>query len=217
VIRPTVPPHASTTYSIKIDPTKIKDKQGDAVTNDANGPIRTTYSFTTEGLYPIPNAFTGATAVSPDFTSPDAMGNPTKVAPDDAFLISLNANVDPATVTDGIVTVKAADGSTVAVHAFLDQGGDPTMCIANPRQVDIVPAAGAWAAGTYSITVAGIKSDTGAATLATDVTGKTLGLSGKFTSDPATMATNPAEMVVGPAQCAAPAPADGGAPVDGGM
>src|SRR5438445_735093 len=43
----------STTYTIKIDPSKIKDKKGQTLAEDVNGAVKTTYSFTTEPAYPL--------------------------------------------------------------------------------------------------------------------------------------------------------------------
>ena len=208
VIKPKAPLAPSAMYTIKIlDPSKIKDHAGHALTADVNGmPIAAgaSYAFTTEALYPI----TFSADASKDV-----------IAPNDVLTLATNANVDPETITTKNVTVTMG-GMPVMVEAFADPGGDPKKCAMNENdeQIDIVRVTAPgmptdWAPGDYLLTVAVSSADNAKAGLMTDAFGTTPYAMIKFTvkgmkGDPKTD-SNAVDNFLLPEQCVVPMP-DGG-------
>jgi hypothetical protein len=149
VLKPEAPLTAATTYTLTIDPAKLVDRAGQALASDPAGPIRTTYTFTTEALYPV--------AASPDvLTSTSAA-----IAPNTVIQLELNA---AAVEAGAAVEVRDASGAPVATLVWLDRA-DAEDCEGSlsPRLLDVVrlSVTGApepWAPGAYTINYGGVRA-----------------------------------------------------------
>lgn len=169
VIKPKAPLIPKTKYTIQLDGTAIKDRQGNTGVDQNGSPLGSPYSlsFTTEGvvLGDTSNSLTG-TASFPDFNAPSP-GPPARmlcpkgkfcIAPNDVIQLFFWTSVDPATAK---VTLTGPSGIQPEVN--LDQGSDPTMCMANsnPNVLDVWNTTGtgattmpvAWPKGDYTMMV----------------------------------------------------------------
>lgn len=140
-------------YTIKINGASFKDSKGQAITNDANGPIKSEgYTFTTEGLYIA-----------------DAAPKLTAVAPNDVVTFTTNAFVADDSIS---VVVKDGAGMTVA-NALAWPELDPKTCtgaagnLINVFLTDGMGNPTGWTpGGTYTITVSAKDAATGKVELA---------------------------------------------------
>lgn len=195
-------------YTIRLDATKIRDRSG--ATAAPIGAI----AFTTEPLT--------VTAANPALTStiPDVR----VIAPNDALTLSLNADVDEATLTPDNVAVLASDGSAVATRAFAARGRDPSRCVLDGTTVVIVRSSSSgqartWAEGQYALTIRGVRDVSDRSAIHAAPTSTTGVYAGSFTvtgpaTDPA-MDTRAFSNFVLPEACASAGAGDGGAPLAG--
>lgn len=156
VIKPGVPLMPATKYTIKLNSTMIKDRQGNAPADQAGTPLPATYTldFTTEPLTLVAEV-QGQGDFSPnypDFTDPMM---PPEITPNQVLQFGFYGLVDGDAAT---VTVTGPAG--VNAIAFSDRGADPTACTkADPTNYlfDIANTDGAgnpkdWPAGDYTVT-----------------------------------------------------------------
>lgn len=150
------------TYTIKIDPTKIKDKKGQSPAKDVNGPLQASYTFTTEALTPLDGQL--------------SMIGSGEVDTGDVIGFALNGWYDPGTL---VVKVTDANGKDVSVEASPYFGDDPKKCADNEDDSYIIVwpldkdgNTTTWAEGTYKISVDATSLDNDKATLKTLPTGK---------------------------------------------
>lgn len=190
VIKPEDQLAAGGEYKIVIKPELIKDKKGQAVATDADGPIKTEYTMKMEALYP------------PD--GPLAAD----ITPADGFQLALNAAAD-VTSTVTLSAVKLIVSSTrsvdVKVQIFADQGTDTACADGDPSVVYIahVDAAGSpvdWDEGEYEYDFSTFVKSTAGTNLSADAFGAAF--AGTFTvtattADPAL----PAADLLYPEQC----------------
>ncbi|MBI4820496.1 MAG: hypothetical protein HY791_29785 [Deltaproteobacteria bacterium] len=142
VLKPELPLAPATEYMVKLDASKVRDRAGQAASQDARGPIQATYSFTTEAFH--------ARGLYPDFTSE------LEITSEEALQVELNADVSADT---GTVSVSL-DGSEVAVRWFAD-------CDSGPRLVNLIPideagAPSVWTPGEYALSFALVSADSSA-------------------------------------------------------
>jgi hypothetical protein len=163
VLKPLSSLFAGATYTLALDPARIKDRDGQATTSDVRGPIQSSYTFTMEDLF--------LSSSTPDVTS----STTAVIASNDVVQIATNAPVDemtlPATLTSGLSTIAVVMSTTtstiprqVMIRAWLDRGSDPVACVVNPRAFNIVPVdpSGAvveWLPGLYAILFPGVEAE----------------------------------------------------------
>jgi hypothetical protein len=174
VIKPKAPLAPKTKYTIQLDGSAIKDRQGNTGVDQAGAPLGTPYSisFTTENvtLQTGLNAPNGSTTY-PEFTQPalvtmgacDAKTPGACIAPNEVIQLNFWTTVNDPAAAGSMTTVSVTGpgGATVMVEAYLDAGSDTTMCAnnTNPNMLDVFPvtapgvAAAGWAAGNYTMTV----------------------------------------------------------------
>lgn len=194
VMKPLAPLAVATTYTIRIDPGRILDREGQVAVAGDGSQLADRFDFTTEGLFVMqawncpsyyctlfawfcPSQFCLDAVMSgmagtnyPDLTD---LSIPAQVAPNEGFQIQFNADVDETTV--GEILLVGPDGP-VPIRVGWDMGSDPTMCemMFNPRVLNIVPVTeeggserADLAEGTYVLTIAGVKDfDTGLTSVA---------------------------------------------------
>ena len=205
VMKPVQSLNAGTTYTITLDPSQIKDAQGEVPTQARQKgaqpvpgediptePIQTEYTFTTGGLA------TGE--IIPDVTAED-----TVIAPNAAIQVVANAPIaETTTGTNAASGVEVRDeaGDPVSIRAF-NYRDDPSDCAGSldPRILVIIPTSTAWQPGTYTISFAGVAAPVSGALLDGGETTGTFTVEGEPT-DPA---TDPSarENFVAPADCEA--------------
>jgi hypothetical protein len=133
VIKPIASLHAGTTYKVMLNPSLIKDAEGQNPVNDIDGTaIKSEYTFTTEGLF--------LNEASPDIVS----STTAVIAPNDVLIFNANAPIDDDNVrtvetASAAITVIGPDGRRVPVIAF-NELGDATDCegTANERTLIVV-------------------------------------------------------------------------------
>lgn len=151
----------STTYTIKVDASKVTDRKGNPMADQNGNVVSGTYekTFTTEPLTPI------AATTATDVRAPGVT-----LAPDDILQLGFNAAVDVAKVS---CTVKNG-AAAVPVVAWNEAGSDPTtaacMAALDPTILDLAAkdALGAqanWAAGDYTISCSITDGVRGASTI----------------------------------------------------
>jgi hypothetical protein len=192
VLKP-APLSADTTYTFRLKPERVKDRDGNAATTDIFGAIKTEYMMKTEPLKVSAWNYAGL--------APDFVAEAVTIAPDDYFQMELNANVDPMTSTSSVVSVTNTETmEMLSVRAIIDC----TAGAEDLRLVDIVhtSSTGAvipWPEGTYSITV-NVKGDNGHSVVTYDGSSP---VEGMFTVDPMAEVTNNIADVVLPEDCGA--------------
>lgn len=168
VIKPKAPLVPKTKYTIQLDGSQIKDRNGNLGVDQNGSPLGTPYtlSFTTESvvLQTAVNAPNGSATV-PEFTAPSmvmggkCVAHTSCIAPDTVIQLNFWTSVTDAPPTTVTVT---GPGGPVMVEQFLDNGSDPTMCMANQNSnvLDVypvtapgVPVATGWAPGDYTMVV----------------------------------------------------------------
>lgn len=143
VMKPYLPLHAASTYTIRIDPTMIVDRKGQMALDSAGNALPSSFDFTMEGLFvmqswncPSQNCVNAVGTVNYPDTSDLTQLIP--VAMNEGFQFLFNADIDETTV--GSVKLFGVNGP-VPIRVFNDLGMDPTACADyyNPRLLDIVP------------------------------------------------------------------------------
>lgn len=151
VMKPRAPLSPNTPYRIKLDPTKVTDRNRQGTAADKSGrALGNPYQvmFFTEDLTVL--------AVRPDVTQPSAT-----IKPDDVIQFSFNAGIDESSVQVALMN----DSGPVAAQAFSDRGTDPTMCASglNDRRLDVVAGSGGtqqdMPEGNYTLMLSGIQDD----------------------------------------------------------
>lgn len=188
VMKPVQSLNAGTTYTITLDPTQIKDAQGetpklarkvgaqpDPGVDIPTEPIQTEYTFTTGGLV--------TAEIIPDVTADGAV-----IAPNDVIQVAANAPIaEAATGTAAAAGVEVRDegGNVVPVRAF-NYRDDPSDCegTIDARLLVIVPTSTAWQPGMYTISFAGVAAPVSGALLDGGETTGTFTVEGEPT-DPA--------------------------------
>ncbi len=164
VLKPKAPMFVSTSYTLALDVTDIRDRIGRVLSADAEGGIQASYAFTTEGLYVLQS-------------TPDLSMAPV-IATNDALRIAVNADLDEATATSTRVTVTGPNGTPIPVRAFSERA-DANACktTMSRRTLVIIPAATStsgrtWPEGSYTLQLSGLLDmDTHRTALKSDVTG----------------------------------------------
>ncbi|MFO0723989.1 MAG: Ig-like domain-containing protein [Myxococcota bacterium] len=205
VIKPNDQLAAGGKYTVTLDPTKIKDKKGQAATEDAFGPIKTSYEFTMEALY------------NEDPDTGLAAALPAQVDVGNAFQLAMNAAADTVAVVTSSAAKKcecpnasehcslgaggapACDTGSpaltpVMVEIFNDQGSDPAACGGDPTVLNIarVSAPGtpeAWEAGDYVYDFSALVKSTAGTPLSSDPFGAAF--AGTFTATTSDVGVSP--------------------------
>lgn len=152
-------------YSIRIKPELIKDRQGRAVAKDINGaPVATSYPFTMEGFHAAGGALV-------DINPPTGGAIDVK----DVLAIKTTARFDPASLK---VTVKQ-NGNIIETVAAPEFGADPKHCAsaaASPLQINIFRVTGEdrtdWDEGDYTVSISAVAIDDRSALFSIDPFGK---------------------------------------------
>ncbi|MCC7382523.1 MAG: hypothetical protein IT384_11865 [Deltaproteobacteria bacterium] len=152
VVRPIGVYYAGASYTLRIDPATIKDKDGAALNVPAD------ITFTTGGIGLQSDRHQGQVGATPDIVT----ATNTAIAPNDVIQLFALAPVDEAG-TAPTAAVADGDGNPVSVLVWLDRGTDPADCAGgtNPLLVNIVRTASTssagealdWDAGEYTISI----------------------------------------------------------------
>jgi len=210
VIKPTASLDAATTYTIKIlNPSAIKDREGNAAVALGGGALPTSLSFTTEGLTPasagnFPSDAAGGNGFDfPDFTAADVSINPNDVIQISFFepFAGDSATVAVKSGCTGAHPVAYSErGNDSASCSKADPGGYPVLDVFNGTTSDVAtaqPDPNGWPAGTCTLTLT-VADSHGTSTFTEDIT---FTVSGAPEIDP-TVDPNIVSQHVMPAQCA---------------
>jgi len=201
VIKPKASLAPLTKYTIQLDGSQIKDRQGN-LGADQNGNPLGSYSlaFTTENV----TLQTAATAPNGSLTYPEFTAPPVKITPNEVIQLNFWTTVQDPQMAGSMTTVTVTGpGGAITVEAYLDAGGDPTMCSANvnPNQLDIahVSAPGMptdWPAGDYMMMVTATSDMNPNAAYKKTLMFTVAGTDGTDAADPNTVGNHPV-----PEQC----------------
>jgi hypothetical protein len=133
----------SSSYTIRIHPALLKDRQGDPAADAAGTTLAdpTDLHFTTEAIAP-----------NPDLSYPDFTTAPTTIAPNEVLQFAFFELLDETTAT--VIATGPAGFAPAAVEAYADRGSSPIAadCSAaeNDAQLDFAYTSGDWPAGDYT-------------------------------------------------------------------
>jgi hypothetical protein len=162
------PLFAASTYELRLDLARIRDKKGQQAIRDSNGAIQASYQFTTESFHVAASSLSAA-------------GQPPVIAPNQALTLALNAPFDERSATSstsGTSVVRTASGDPVPVEVFAFRGHvtETSSCASafDPLILEIVPIssdgdATRWLEGDYRLDLGVIRdAGTGLAALKSD-------------------------------------------------